>query len=141
VRQCASIHRTQIVAAAFTKVFKYIAFVGFAFAVAWGAVHSLEAVAGKVTLADLKASFTLTKPGEGKDGLKDAVNIARLIYDCLALISNLVLFWLYQRARRREKNSISQFGPFRQFYESSIDPMRTSSALNRDGATPAEVNL
>lgn len=133
----ASVHRTHVVAQALTRVARYTCYVLITGLAAWCVVHSLDAVAGKITLADIRASVAWSSD-KHEDNLAAYVKLARLIYEIVAPIFGLVGFWYGRRTRRREDDTIIQFAPFRQMHEVALDANRTSSGLGRDGSTPPE---
>lgn len=134
----ASVHRAHVKAQSITRLGRYVCAVLMVAALGWTVVHSLEAVAGKITIADLNATFTMSVQEKHASILAKAIKYAHLIYDGLATIFGAIGIWYARRCRKREDDTVIQFAPFRQMHESSIDAMRTSSGLERDGRTPPE---
>lgn len=131
----ASVQKSHFRARAATAIGRYLFAAVIAWAIAWGAVRSLEALRGTITIADIQASLSLSKP---ENGGSEAVRLARTIFEALTVLLNIVLWLLYRKARNRQDNTVLQLGPFREMYEREIDPMRTTSGLQRDGRTPPE---
>lgn len=134
----ASMHRTQVVAQAITRLGRYICAVATVGLIAWTTVHCIEAVAGKITLADIRATLSLSTSEEPASGVRSAVKYARLLYEVLTPLCGAIGIWYARRARKREEDTVVQFAPFRLMHEAAIDPLRTSSGLERDGRTPPE---
>jgi hypothetical protein len=134
----ASMHRAHVMAQATTRVGRYICAVLMVGFVSWAVVHSIEAVAGKITMADIRATLSLSTSEEAGSGIKKALKYARLIYEVLAPLCGIIGIWYARRTRKREEDTVIQFAPFRLMHEAAIDPLRTSSGLGRDGRTPSE---
>jgi hypothetical protein len=130
-----SVQKSHFRARAATTIGRYFFIAVIFWALAWGAVHSLEALRGTITVADIKAGFSFSK---SETGGSDAVQIARTVFEGLSLVANLVIWALYRNAKKRQDNTVLQLGPFREMYERLIDPQRTTSGLQRDGRTPPE---
>jgi hypothetical protein len=134
----ASMHRSHVMAQACTRLGRYACAVIIVGLVSWGVVHSLEAVAGKITLADIRATLSLSTPEEDGTHGKRAIKYARMLYEVLTPIFGIVGIWYARRAQKREDDTVIQFAPFRQMHEAGIDVLRTTSGLDIDGRTPAE---
>jgi hypothetical protein len=131
----ASVQKSHFRARAATSIGRYLFITVIFWALAWGTVHSLEALRGTITIADIKAGFSLSKPEKGGS---ETAQLARTVFEGLSGLANIVLWFFYRNARKRQDNTILQLGPFREMYERLVDPRRTTSGLERDGRTPPE---
>jgi hypothetical protein len=131
----ASVQKSHFRARAATSIGRYLFIAVIFWGLAWGAVNSLEALHGTITVADIKAGFSLSKSQSGET---ESVQLARTVFEGLSLLGNIVLWFFYRNARNRQDRTILQLGPFREMYEHLVDPERTTSGLQRDGRTPPE---
>jgi hypothetical protein len=133
----ASVQKSHFRAPAATSIGRYLFFAVAVWGLSWGAIHSLEALRGAITYADIHAGFSLSKSEKGGS---ESVQLVRTVFEGLSGLGNVVLFILYRMMRKRQDTTVLQLGPFREMYEALMDPKRTTSGLRRDGHTPPEEN-
>lgn len=132
------VRRDHTIGQTIVKVSRYGFMLGFAWVVMNGLSEIATALAGKVTIADIRAAFSLDT---GDDGWVVQLLTSRTFLEVVEGLLAAVCF-LYARAqKKRAEETIEQLAPFRTRYEQLLDEGRTSSGLSSNGNTPPDERI
>jgi hypothetical protein len=129
------VQRINIISRTITRVVKYVTIAGVASVLMWGAVHIVEAVAGKMTGIGLQWPISSS---EDHGYLGFVVDHWRGIFEMLLGIWGGISGYMWRQTHRRAEANIEQLSPFRRKYEQLNDERRTTSGLTGRGNTPSE---
>lgn len=113
----------------------------------WTVVETSRALSGRTTSIEARVNVDVNAKAEGKGGVELSVPQLEPISKLLSkpatawTIMGLCVFIAVTaalKARRRRRDTIAQFAPFRKRYESESDPLRSSSELTERGDAQKE---